>query len=194
MGSPLGPVIAAIFMVELERSLLPKLSSYRTSWKRYVDDTIAYVKPDAIDHDLSVIYLFYGNMSFTYEQEINGKIFFLDILIWRNVNSFEITVHRKSTHNDIYLHWESFAQNTWKRGTLRTLVLRAHAICSTKELLDQEINHLQHVFVTFTGYPKWTVLQVLNKVEIDLSTTSSTKNQQPDTHKVACPPIQRNTR
>ena len=109
-------------------------------------------------------------------------------------NSFGTTVHRKSTHNDIYLHVESFAPNTWKRGTLRTLVLRAHAICSTKELLDQEINHLQHVFVTFNGYPKWVVLQVLNKVEIDLSTTSSTKNQQPDTHTFACPPTQRNTR
>ena len=32
-------------MVELERSLLPKLSSYMTSWVRYVDDTIAYFKP-----------------------------------------------------------------------------------------------------------------------------------------------------
>ena len=63
-----------------------------------------------------------------------------------------------------------------ERGTLRTLVLRAHTIYSTKELLDQEINQLQHVFVTFNGYPKWVVLQVLNKVEIDLSTTSSTKN------------------
>ena len=52
------------------------------------------------------------------------------------------------------------------------------------------------------GYPKRVVLQVLNKVERDLSTTSSTKNQQPDTHThthththtFACPPIQRNTR
>ena len=69
-------------------------------------------------------------------------------------------------------------QNAWKRGTLRTLVSRVHAICSTKEILDQEINHLQHVFVTFNGYPKWVVLLVFNKVEIDLSSTSSTKNQQ----------------
>ena len=186
MGSPLGPVIAGILMVELERSLLPKLSSYMTSWKRYVDDTFAYVKPDAIDHVLSILNSFHENISFTYEQEINGKISFLDIFILRNGNRFATTVHRKSTHYNIYLHWESFAPNTWKRGTLRTLVLRAHAICCTKELLDQEINHLQHVFVTFNGYPKWVVLQVLNKVEIDLLTTSSTKNQQPDTHTHIC--------
>ena len=140
------------------------------------------ITTDTINDELSILNLFHENISFTYKQEINGKNSFLDILILRNGNSFETTVHRKSTHNNIYLHWESFAPNTWKRGTLRTLVLRAHAICSTKELLDQEINHLQHVFVTFNGYPKWVVLQVLNKVEIDLSTTLSTTNQQPDTH------------
>ena len=50
MGSPLGPVIAGIFMVELERNLLPTLSQYMTSWKRYVDDTISYVKVDCIEN------------------------------------------------------------------------------------------------------------------------------------------------
>ena len=56
MGSPLGSVIAGIFMVELKRSLLSMLSSYVTSWKRYVDDTIAYVKTDAIEHVLSILF------------------------------------------------------------------------------------------------------------------------------------------
>ena len=65
MGSSLGSVVAIIFMVELERILLPKLSSYMTCWKRYVDDTIAYVKPDAIGHVLSVLNLFHENISFT---------------------------------------------------------------------------------------------------------------------------------
>ena len=63
MGFLLGPVIADIFMVALERSLLPKLSSYMTSWKRY--DIIAYVKPDAIDHVLSVLNSFHENISIT---------------------------------------------------------------------------------------------------------------------------------
>ena len=173
-----------------------------TSWKRYVDGTIAYVKADAIDHVLSILNSFQENIWFTYEQEINGKISFLDILILRNGNSFETAVHRKSSHNDMFLHWGSFAPNIWKRGTLRTLVLRGHAIWSTNELLNQEINHLNMFLSPLNGYPKRVVLQVLNKVERDLSTTSSTKNQQPDTHThthththtFACPPIQRNTR
>ena len=53
-----------------------------TSWKRYVDDTIAYVKTDAIDHDLFILNSFHGNISFTYEREINGKISFLTSWSW----------------------------------------------------------------------------------------------------------------
>ena len=34
MGSPLGPVLADIFMVEFEKSLLPELTSYISYWKR----------------------------------------------------------------------------------------------------------------------------------------------------------------
>ena len=44
MGSPLGPVLAGIFMVELERTVLPTLKDHMSTWKRYVDDTITYIK------------------------------------------------------------------------------------------------------------------------------------------------------
>ena len=37
MGSPLGHVLARIFMAELKRSLVPKLSNCIKSWKRFVD-------------------------------------------------------------------------------------------------------------------------------------------------------------
>ena len=36
MGSPLGPVIANIFMVHLEEMLIPGLSDRLSSWYRYV--------------------------------------------------------------------------------------------------------------------------------------------------------------
>ena len=43
MGSRLGPVIGGIFMVDLERNVIPKLSTHMTEWKRYVDDIMAYI-------------------------------------------------------------------------------------------------------------------------------------------------------
>ena len=42
MGSPLGPVIANIFMVELERTLVPQSEGIIGLWYRYVDDTFVY--------------------------------------------------------------------------------------------------------------------------------------------------------
>ena len=36
MCSPLGPVLAGIFMVDLERSLVPLLTAELNFWKRYV--------------------------------------------------------------------------------------------------------------------------------------------------------------
>ena len=55
MGSPLGTVLAGIFMVYLERSLVPLLTARLSFWKRYVDDTITFVKIGTVDHILSML-------------------------------------------------------------------------------------------------------------------------------------------
>ena len=44
MGSPLQPVLANIFMTELERTFIPSLSDNMKLYKRYVVDTIAFIK------------------------------------------------------------------------------------------------------------------------------------------------------
>ena len=94
MGTSLGPFIADIFMVELERNILPKLSQYMTSWKRYVDDTISYVKVDCIENVVNTSNSFHANISFTNEQECDGIISLLDILIMRKNYTIETTVYR----------------------------------------------------------------------------------------------------
>ena len=51
MGSPLGPVLADIFMIELEKTLLSDIYIlYIKFWRRYVDDTISSVKIRSIKH------------------------------------------------------------------------------------------------------------------------------------------------
>ena len=44
MGSSPGPVLVNIFIVELEQYITPILSSDVSLWKRYVDDTICFIK------------------------------------------------------------------------------------------------------------------------------------------------------
>ena len=115
-----------------------------TSWKRYVDDTISYVRIDCFQNVLNTLNTFHADIFFTYEQECYGMISFLNVLIVSKNNTIETTVYRKQTQNDIYLHWKSFTPEAWKRGTLKILLFRAHAVCSYKELLDKEVKHLKH--------------------------------------------------
>ena len=49
MGSPLGPILANVLMVELGNTLVPKLHQYVKKWRHYVDDTFAYVRNESID-------------------------------------------------------------------------------------------------------------------------------------------------
>jgi len=142
MGSPLGPVLAGIFMVDLERTLLPELRSHMLPWKRYVDDTITWIKAESIPYVISRLNSYHENIKFTFEIENNDSISFLDVKLIRKLNHIETTVYRKPTHNDIYLHWDSFAPATWKRGTLKTLLHRAHTICSTSDHREKEIDNL----------------------------------------------------
>ena len=163
MGSPLGPVLADIFMIELEKSLLPELTSYISYWKRYVDDTICFIKIEYVDNILSVLNGFDNNIKFTVEEEKEGMLPFLDVLICRNDKSIETTVYRKSTNNDIYLNWKAFAPDTWKRETLKALVERAYTVCSTKDFLDKELKYLQKVFHENNDYPNYVIKQILQQ-------------------------------
>ena len=79
IGSPLGSVLSGIFMVELENHLIQTLSEHLACWKRYMDDTICFIKNDSIDYVISVLNSFHSSMQFTYETENNNSISFLDI-------------------------------------------------------------------------------------------------------------------
>ena len=61
-------------MVDLERNVIPKLSTHITKWKRIVDDTITYIKPSSINYVLSVLNSFHKNIKFTFEEEEGNKI------------------------------------------------------------------------------------------------------------------------
>ena len=59
MGSPLAPILAGIFMVELERNLIPVLKDYLSCWRRYADDTICFIKNGSVEHVLSTLNSFH---------------------------------------------------------------------------------------------------------------------------------------
>ena len=163
MDVTLGPVLANIFMVELERSVIPTLIDKMKCWTRYVDDTLCYIKTDSINNVLKMLNRFHRNILFTYEVETDSEISFLDffLLICDSSNNINTTLYRKSTNNDICLNWESVAPDKWKQGTLKTLTKRAYDNCSNQELLQKELNYIERVFRVNNNYTNWVIENVL---------------------------------
>ena len=117
MGSPLGQVLAATFMVELERNLIPVLKDHLSCWKRYVDDTFCFVRNGSVEHMLPVQNNFHSSIKFAYETEKCNR---------RTGENIETCVFSKSTNTDVYIDWNSFAPLQWKHSTLKTLVYREY--------------------------------------------------------------------
>lgn len=57
MGSPLGPLLANIFMIASEEQTLSLLKNDIINWKRYVNDTYAYIKPNKVTNVLNIEFL-----------------------------------------------------------------------------------------------------------------------------------------
>ena len=71
---------------------------------------------------------------------------FLDTLFIPQVDeSLLTTVYRKPTHTNQYLQWDSHHAISAKYSVISTLFHRAKDVCSTKQQLDEEQEHLQRV-------------------------------------------------
>ena len=101
-----------------------------------------------------------NNIQFTYETECNCKLAFLDVMLCGNGENIALRVYRKITYADVCLNWNSFSPHSWRRRTLKILTEHAYIVCSTTELLDTEVKHLDKVFVEKDNYPKWVIRQI----------------------------------
>ena len=91
-------------------------------------------------------------MFFSFEQEKNGKLSFLDIEVSREKEKFVTNVYRKSTFSDVYTHFESFLPAIYKFGVVYTLAYRCFKICSDWTKFHEELSFLKQVFLK-NGYP-----------------------------------------
>ena len=102
MGSPLGLLLANIFMCSLEKLIARKLKDCLVHWKRYVDDTHAYIDPGKIDCVMKKLNTYHQQIQFTYELEKYQRILFLDVSIRRLTNGkLGTTVFRKGRNTDV---------------------------------------------------------------------------------------------
>ena len=82
MGSPISPLVANLFIEDLEVQAIRTSPTPPTLWKRFVDDTFTIIKKINRDSFLQHLNSIHPNIKFTCEEvREDGSMPFLDILI-----------------------------------------------------------------------------------------------------------------
>ena len=133
MGSPLGPTMANVFLSFYQMKWLEQCPNEFKSvfYRRYVDDIFGLF--ESAQH-LSKFHAYlntcHPNMSFSFEQQINDKLSFLDVEVSRKQDKFVTSVYRKPTFSGVYTHFDSFLPEVYEFGIIYTLAYRGFKICS----------------------------------------------------------------
>ena len=165
MGSPLGPVLANIFMCHFEEQWLMNSRFCPSLWFRYVDDTFTmFDSKDNANEFLTFLNSRHDSIKFTLEFEEDNKIPFLDILLKRCPdNTFSTSVYCKKTFTGLYTKWDSFTPRKYKINLIRTLTYRCFRICSSPSLLQAAIKDLRKLLLQ-NGYPQGVITFNINDV------------------------------
>ncbi|CAF4824088.1 unnamed protein product, partial [Rotaria magnacalcarata] len=154
MGNPLAPIIADLWMQKIEE----KLNRYTTNkpmiWLRYVDDIFCVftISKEKIFEFRTRINKWHKNLHFTLKLESDNSIAFLDVLVTQEQDKLTTSLYRKPTHAGLYMLWDSSQNRRYKLSLIKTLVIRIYRICSSKEIVTQEL-HLLRTTLTNNGYP-----------------------------------------
>ncbi|XP_072039088.1 uncharacterized protein [Amphiura filiformis] len=169
MGSPVSPIAANIFMEALEQQAIATapLDCRPKLWLRYVDDILEVIQRDSVqqltDHINQVDKS--GSIKFTFEQESQGQIPFLDTLIVKKDDgTVKLLVYRKPTHTDQYLNYQSHHPLHQKLGVVRTLYNRKDTIVTEEQDKEEEEKKIQEALQT-CGYPKWSFEKVKDQMQ-----------------------------
>jgi hypothetical protein len=161
MGSPLGPILANIFVGYNEFLLFQKIKKPLV-YIRYVDDTFALFNNAKESRGfLKQLKTLHSSLDFTVEDEKDLLLPFLDVLVERRRRSFVTSIYRKPTFSGEYVHWHSFTPLKRKTNIITCLVTRAVRICSPSKI-DEEMENILNIFSNLC-YPQHIVRSTMNR-------------------------------
>ena len=101
MGSPVSRVVGNIFMEHTEEMVMQHPPLPVRFWRRYVDDTFSFLRRSSVERVLNHLNSISPSITFTVEQEAEGRLPFLDSLVTREGDgTLTVSVYHKSKHMD----------------------------------------------------------------------------------------------
>ena len=165
MGSLVSSIVANLYMEHFEGEALRSASHPPRYWYRFVDDTWVIQQQAHKQLFLNHINSIDPNIKFTIKgNQENGAIPFLHTLVKPEAdNSLSIRVYHKPIHTEQSLQWGSHHNLAATYSIIGTLIHRAKSVCTTPELLNEEMQHLKEALGR-CQYPRWAINKVQNKV------------------------------
>lgn len=160
MGSPLSPFLANLFMSYFETELKNN-GNFPRIWYRYVDDVYAIIKKQSLRQFLNRLNnTRYPSIKFTYEEEQEGKLNFLDLNIMRNDGKFEFDIFRKPTNSGRYITSDSYHSFQHKIASFHSMIYRALNIPMNDERFTNEIRRIKEI-ANINGYTEQLIEDLL---------------------------------
>ena len=137
MGSPLGPLLANVFMCSI-KDKLDQDGTLPSYYRRYVDDTFT-IMPDVAS---AIIFLdtlnhCHPSAKFTMEVERNASLPFIGVELLNLAPRIKTKVYVKPTNTGLLLHYQSHVDIRYKRSLILTMLDRAYRISSDWSYFSQ---------------------------------------------------------
>ena len=182
MGSPLGSVLANLFMGYYETLLLNAFRECEIIlYRRYVDDIICLFNCESdADKFFEFLNTQHPNIKFTFEKQVNKQISFLDVLITNGGDQFYTSVFRKETAIGLFTNYLGFTAFSYKVGLVRTLLHRAFIRSSSWFLFHEEVvktkRYLEKNSCLLSFAAKQVKFFLENKINEKCDTVNATNN------------------
>ena len=118
VGSSFRPTLDNLFLIY-----------YESKWllKNHVKKFLRYINSRHYD------------LKFTFKEEKDNKISFLDICISRNTSALETSIFPKPTFSSVYINFNNFIPIGYKRGLMHILLYRTYIIYSSYIPIHEEM-------------------------------------------------------
>ena len=148
MGNPLSPLLAEIFMNNIEKMIFKHpLTNKILYWYRYVDDILVCFI--GTTRQLNVLETFinsiHSNIKFTLEIEKDNSINFLDLTITRTNNKHGFSIFHKPSHTDTTIHNSSVHPYQYKMAAYNSMIHRLLNIPMSESDYKKEISLIKQI-------------------------------------------------
>ena len=155
MGSPLGVLFANFYMGTIEErvfSIIPRPRLYY----RYIDDTFVSVSSEEELNRLKRTFEENSVLKFTFENDNDGSLPFLDVLVKQEEDRYVTSVYKKPTNEGLCLNGKSECPKRYLDSVIDSYARRALSHCTTWQDTHKELDRVSQILVN-NGFSNATI-------------------------------------